>query len=90
MSSTVRGDEPYLKENFYEVMASTDYDTAKKRLICWIIHAENSGLPRSVSVARTMNNWILGILNSFITPYTNGYTECINNKIKVFKRNAYG
>ena len=80
----------YLKENFYEVMASTDYDTAKERLIRWIIHAENSGLPRFVSVARTMNNWISGILNSFITPYTNGYTEGINNKIKVLKRNAYG
>lgn len=31
-----------------------------------------------------------GILNSFTTPYTNGYTEGINNKIKVLKRNAYG
>lgn len=80
----------YLKENFYEVMASTDYDTAKDRLTSWIIHAENSGLPRFVSVARTMNIWISGILNSFTTPYTNGYTEGINNKIKVLKRNAYG
>lgn len=71
-------------------MASTDYNTANDRLTSWIIHAENSELPRFVSVARTMNNWISGILNSFTTPYTNGYTEGINNKIKVLKRNAYG
>ncbi len=37
-----------------------------------------------------VNHWMNGILNSFTTPYTNGYTEEINNKIKVLKRNAYG
>ena len=79
----------YLKENFYEVMASTDYDTAKERLTRWMIHAENSGLHHFISVAPIINNWISGILNSFTTPYTNGYTEGINNKIKVLKRNAY-
>ncbi len=79
-----------LKESFYEVMASEDYNTAKERLTKWIIYAENSGLPRFVTAAQTMNNWIGGILNSFTTPYTNGYTEGINNKIKVLKRNAYG
>ncbi|MDD3613368.1 MAG: transposase, partial [Clostridia bacterium] len=26
----------------------------------------------------------------FKVPYTNGYTEGVNNKIKVLKRNAYG
>ena len=44
-------------------------------LIKDIIHAENSGLSHFVSVARTINNWILGILNSFTTSYTNGYIE---------------
>ena len=27
----------YLKENFYEVMAPTDYNTAKARLTRWMI-----------------------------------------------------
>ncbi|HBR30710.1 MAG TPA: hypothetical protein DD733_01370 [Clostridiales bacterium] len=31
-----------------------------------------------------------GILNSFAYPYTNGFTEGCNNKIKVLKRTAYG
>ncbi len=35
---------------------------------------------------------IIGIkdIKSFSYPYTNGYTEGCNNKIKVIKRNAYG
>ena len=37
-----------------------------------------------------MINWMTGILNSFSTPVTNGFTEGCNNKIKVLKRNAYG
>ena len=40
--------------------------------------------------AKTMQNWYRGILNTFDCPYTNGFTEGINNKIKVLKRNAYG
>ena len=40
--------------------------------------------------SRTIFNWQKYILNSFTCTYTNGYTEGINNKIKVLKRNAYG
>lgn len=36
-----------------------------------------------------MTNWIIGILNSFSTLVTNGFTEGCNNKIKVLKRIAY-
>ena len=37
-----------------------------------------------------MRNWYNGIINPFSVPYTNGFTEGCNNKIKVLKRNAYG
>ena len=37
-----------------------------------------------------MINWLPGILNSFSSAITNGFTEGCNNKIKVLKRNAYG
>lgn len=40
--------------------------------------------------AKTLLNWQTGILNSFDVPYSNGFTEGCNNKIKVLKRNAYG
>lgn len=74
------------KESFYKVIASKDYNTAKERLTKWIIYVQNSSLHGFVIIARTMNTWISGILNSFTTPYTEG----INNKIKILKCNAYG
>ena len=37
-----------------------------------------------------MINRMTGILNSFSTSVTNGFTEGCNNKIKVLKRIAYG
>lgn len=79
-----------LKEEFFKVMQSQTRLEAMQLLTTWITHAQNSNLPRFVSVALTMNNWITGILNSFETPYTNGFTEGTNNTIKVLKRNAYG
>jgi transposase len=39
---------------------------------------------------RTFKSWEKEIINSFIYPYTNGYLEEINNKIKVIKRMSYG
>ena len=43
-----------------------------------------------VKCANSMLNWLPGILNSFSSAITNGFTEGCNNKIKVLKRNAYG
>ena len=34
--------------------------------------------------------WFWGITVSFRVPYSNGFTEGKNNKIKVLKRNAFG
>ena len=34
--------------------------------------------------------WFWGITESFRVPYSNGFTEGKNNKIKVLKRNAFG
>jgi transposase len=52
--------------------------------------AQNSGISKFVGCGNTMVRWSKGILNSFDCPYTNGFTEGANNKIKVLKRNAYG
>lgn len=79
-----------LKEAFFEFMASEDRNTATQRLSRWVLRAENSGLSSFVNCAKTMQNWSEGILNTFECPYTNGFTEGCNNKIKVLKRNAYG
>ena len=44
-----------------------------------------------IEAAKTISRWKEYILNSFIDKrYSNGYTEGINNKIKVIKRIGFG
>ena len=79
-----------LKEQFFEVLNSKDSDSARMALSRWIMAAQNSGLEKFINCGNTLVRWSKGILNSFGCPYTNGFTEGVNNKIKVLKRNAYG
>lgn len=79
-----------LKEQFFDFLSSENSIIAKQKLSKWVLLAENSGLKSFAECAKTMQNWATGILNSFDCPYTNGFTEGVNNKIKVLKRNAYG
>lgn len=79
-----------LKEQFYEVCDCTDRASAKAMMKDWIYSAQKSNLKEYHNCANTLLNWQKGILNSFELPYTNGFTEGCNNKIKVLKRNAYG
>ena len=85
----------YLKELFYDFMDSKSSSEAKLKLRKFINAASVSKLDEFNSVLTTLANWAKYILNSFDCPYTNGYTEGMNNKIKVIKRNgvsrnAYG
>lgn len=80
----------YLKESFYKVLDAPDRTTAKQLMSKWILSAQNSSIQEYLSCSNTLINWQKGILNSFDVPYSNGFTEGCNNKIKVLKRNAYG
>ena len=78
-----------LKEKFYDFVDSSDRKTALKKLKEWYIFVGTQNEPEFEKCMQTMINWQPYILNSFDCPYTNGYTEGVNNKIKVLKRNAY-
>ena len=80
----------YLKEAFYRVLDAPDRCTSKTLMSDWILSAQKSDIPEYCSCSNTLINWQKGILNSFDVPYSNGFTEGCNNKIKVLKRNAYG
>ena len=80
----------FYKEEFLKILDCTDRDSAKAALSDWINSAYDCGIERFKKCAQTMINWITGILNSFSSPITNGFTEGCNNKIKVLKRIAYG
>lgn len=80
----------YLKEQLYAIVKKSASQTAIHDLSSWLMAAEASGLEAFVACAKTFHNWSVGICNSLRYPYTNGFTEGCNNKIKVLKRNAYG
>ena len=80
----------HLKELFYEILDCDDKKKGKELLSKWILIAQNSRLKDYQDCATTLQNWSKSIFNTFDYPYTNGFTEGCNNKIKVLKRNAYG
>ena len=47
-------------------------------------------IPELKDVITAFRNWFTYIVNSFRYKYTNGFTEGMNNNIKVLKRIAYG
>ena len=80
----------FYKEDFLKILDCKDRDSAKTAISDWINSALDCGIPQFEKCAKTMINWLSGILNSFSSNLTNGFTEGCNNKIKVLKRNAYG
>lgn len=80
----------HLKELFYTFMKSNDKAEAAKRLKYFILAAQASQLKEFQACLTMLGNWSAYFLNAFECPYTNGYTEGMNNAIKVIKRNAFG
>ena len=80
-----------LKELFLDIINNSDYKNAEKDLLVWIDLCNQSKITEFIEASKTINNWLPYIVNSFIDKrFTNGFTEGLNNKIKVIKRNAYG
>lgn len=80
----------YLKEQFYDLMKSKSRVEAAKKLQDFMILAYASQIKEFKACLTMLKNWAKYILNAFDCPYTNGYTEGINNAIKVIKRTAFG
>jgi len=79
-----------LKEKFYDFMNSSSSSQAKERLRIFRAHAFVAELPEFSACLTMLKNWESFILNSFDCPFSNGFTEGVNNKIKVLKRIAFG
>lgn len=80
----------FLKEKFLYFVDSSSFEEAKQRLTEWYMHVASCDLPEFNRCMETIVAWQDEVLNSFKVRYTNGYTEGVNNKIKVLKRVAYG
>ena len=68
----------WYKEQFLKILSNQDPEKAKRTMIEWIESAENCGIPQFEKCADTMRNWYKGIVNSFSTSITNGFTEGFN------------
>ena len=80
-----------LKDEFYEILHTSDSEHIQDDLHVFINKLWQSGLEEYRTVAKTYTNWFNGICNSFIdSNYTNGFIEGLNNMIKVIKRIAFG
>ena len=80
-----------LKELFFDVVKHIKYIDAEKELKEWINTCNESEIEEFKEASKTIENWLPYIVNSFIDErFSNGFTEGLNNKIKVIKRIGYG
>ena len=81
----------YLKEEFLDIIHHYNQMETEKEIDRWISKCISKNIPEFIEAARTVSRWKEYIINSFIDErYSNGFTEGINNKIKVIKRVAFG
>ena len=80
-----------LKELFLDIVNHSIYEEVKVDLKCWIDLCRESKIEEMIEASNTIENWLEYIVNSFIDErFSNGYTEGLNNKIKVIKRVGFG
>ena len=79
-----------LKESFRTWYRTGDRKTAETRLNRWEQSVREHGPAPFQALCPMLRLWREEILNYFDHPYTNGFLEGKNNRIKVIKRMAYG
>lgn len=80
-----------LKELFLDIAHHATYKDVEKRLINWIFLVREQNVVEMNEAANTIENWLEYICNTFIDKtFSNGFTEGLNNKIKVIKRVGFG
>ncbi len=79
-----------LKNEFIDIMRSESSEKGRQQLADWLFSVETMDLPEFQDCTKAVHNWFREILNSLDCPWTNGFTEGCNNKIKVLKRTCYG
>ena len=76
---------------FLDIVNHAEIDDIERELKNFIDLCYESRIDKFIDAASTINNWLPYIVNSFIDKrLSNGYTEGLNNKIKVIKRVGFG
>lgn len=80
-----------LKELFLDIINHSTVEEVEGQLLAWIELCKESKIEEFIEASKTIENWLPYIVNSFIDErFSNGFTEGLNNKIKVIKRVGYG
>lgn len=79
-----------LKEAFYKVLDMKRTPYAEPTLQEWLELVRSADLEEFQSLQKSFTDWFEEIVNALKYPWSNGYTEGCNNKIKVLKRTSFG
>lgn len=80
----------FLKEEFYDMINSSDHKQLVTRWKAWQDSVIDASLPSFTKLAETISKWSKEILTAVATGYSNGFIEGCNNRTKVLKRVCYG
>ena len=79
-----------LRLAFRKIFKIYSIPNIERYLQLWLNAVENSHLPEFSNFKTSFASWFPQIVNAFVLPYSNGFTEGCNNNIKVLKRISYG
>lgn len=79
-----------LKFTFSRVLLFKDDANISWAISSWLNLVKSANLPEMNSLSKTFTYWYEEIKNALLYPYSNGFTEGCNNKIKVLKRVSFG
>lgn len=79
-----------LKESLRDALGELDPERAIGQVREWLSWASRSALKPFVRTARTIRKHIAGVATYLASRMTNGFTEGVNNKLRVVARRAYG
>ena len=79
-----------LRLAFRKIFKTFSIHNIERHLQLWLNIVERSHLVEFNNFKLSFTNWFPQIVNAFVLPYSNGFTEGCNNNIKVLKRISYG
>ena len=79
-----------LRLGFRKIFKTYSIPNIERHIQLWLKIVESSHLPEFSNFETSFISWFPQIVNAFVLPYSNGFTEGCNNNIKVLKRISYG
>ena len=79
-----------LRLGFRKIFKTYSIPNIERLIQLWLKIVESSHLPEFSNFKTSFISWFPQIVNAFVLPYSNGFTEGCNNNIKVLKRMSYG